>query len=100
MSISNIDVWLGNDKTIDVHVKEDIYKTIKKARKKYLKTVIEYNGPILAPIAKNDEVGTLKIYYKEDLINEFKLFASENIGKVNIFSRILKSINYLIWGDV
>ena len=100
IKFDSLDVWLGKKDKVDVYTKVDVYKTIPKARKKYLKGVIEYNGPILAPIAKNDEVGTLKIYYKEDLINEFALFASESIGKVNIFSRIIKSINYLIWGDV
>ena len=35
-----------------------------------------------------------------EFINEYNLYASENIKKVNIISRILKSINYLIWGDV
>ena len=33
-------------------------------------------------------------------INEFNLYASEDVKKVNIFSRIIKSINFLIWGDV
>ena len=96
----SLDVWLGKKDQVDVYTKVNIYKTVPKRKKKYLKGVIEYNGPILAPIVKEDEVGTLKIYYKEDLINEFALFASESIGKVNIFSRIIKSINYLIWGDV
>ena len=100
IKFDSLDVWLGKKDKVDVYTKVDVYKTIPKARKKYLKGVIEYNGPILAPIVKEDEVGTLKIYYKEDLINEFALFASESIGKVNIFSRIIKSINYLIWGDV
>ena len=100
IKFDSLEVWLGKKDKVDVYTKVDVYKTIPKARKKYLKGVIEYNGPILAPIVKEDEVGTLKIYYKEDLINEFALFASEGIGKVNIFSRIIKSINYLIWGDV
>ena len=96
----SLDVWLGKKAKIDVYTKEDVYKTIPKARKKYLKGVVEYTGPILAPIKKNDIVGKLKIFYKDDLISEYDLYASENIKKVNIFSRILKSINYLIWGDV
>ena len=95
-----LDVWLGKKNKIDVYTKEDVYKTIPKARKKYLKGVIEYNGPILAPIKQDDIVGKLKIFYKDDLINEYDLYAFENIKKVNIFSRIIKSINYLIWGDV
>ena len=96
----SLDVWLGKKKKISVHTKEDIYKTIPKARKKYLKGIILYNGPILAPIKKNDIVGKFKVFYKDDLINEYNLYASEDIKKVNMFSRILKSINFIIWGDV
>jgi len=99
-TFDTLDVWLGKKNKIDVYTKEDVYKTIPKARKKYLKGVIEYNGPILAPIKQDDIVGKLKIFYKDDLINEYDLYAFENIKKVNIFSRIIKSINYLIWGDV
>ena len=95
-----LDVWLGKKSKVSVHLDQDIYKTIRKARKKYLKAIINYSGPIEAPIQKNDKVGKLKIYFKDDLIKEFDLYASEEIKKVNIFSRILKSINYLIWGDV
>jgi len=96
----SLDVWLGKKKKISVHTKKDIYKTIPKARKKYLKVIILYNGPILAPIKKNDIVGKFKVFYKDDLINEYNLYASEDIKKVNMFSRILKSINFIIWGDV
>jgi len=96
----SLNVWLGKKEQIDVHTKEDIYKTIPKARKKYLKGIIQYNGPILAPIKKDDIVGKFKVFYKDDLINEYNLYASEDIKKVNMFSRILKSINFIIWGDV
>ena len=96
----SLDVWLGKKNTVDVHIKEDVYKTIKKARKKYLKGIIEYNEPILAPIKKDDIVGKFKVFYKNDFVDEYDLYASENIKKVNIFSRIVKSINYIIWGDV
>ena len=95
-----LNVWLGKKEKIEVHTKEDIYKTIPKARKKYLKGIIHYNGPILAPIKKDDIVGKFKVFYKDDLINEYNLYASEDIKKVNMFSRILKSINFIIWGDV
>jgi len=95
-----LNVWLGKKEKIEVHTKEDIYKTIPKARKKYLKGIIHYNGPILAPIKKDDIVGKFKVFYKDDLLNEYNLYASEDIKKVNMFSRILKSINFIIWGDV
>ena len=98
--ISNLDVWLGKKDKVQVYVKNDIYKTIPKARKKHLEAYIEYNGPILAPIEKDQELGILKILYKDEIINEFKVYAFEDIKKLNVISRIIKSINYLIWGDV
>ncbi len=98
--ISNLDVWLGKKDKVQVYVNKDIYKTIPKARKKHLKVFIEYEGPIVAPIKKDQQVGTLKVLYKGELLNEHKVYALEEIKKMNVFSRIIKSVNYLIWGDV
>ena len=95
-----MDVWLGKKKTVKVHTQTDVYKTIPKARKKYLKAKIVYQGPIQAPIEKNSKLGSLLITYKDEIIGEYDLFASEEIKKLNIFSRLIQSINYLIWGDV
>ena len=100
MPIDQIDVWLGKQKTVGAYLKTDIYKTIPKARKKYLKVSISYKGPIQAPIKKDDIIGKLKITYKNELIDEYDLFAFEDVKKLNVFSRLVKSINFLIWGDV
>ena len=99
-NIDALKVWLGKKEKVNVYVNENIYRTIPKARKKYLKAKIVYDGPIAAPIKKDDQVGKLIIYYKDELISEFDLLASEDVKKVNIFSRIIKSMNFLIWGDV
>ena len=98
--ISDLDVWLGKSDSVKIHTKEDLYKTIKKARKKDLKAIIEYEGPIEAPISRDQELGKLKIYFKNELIDDFTIYSSEDIKKVNLLSRLLKSINFLIWGDV
>ena len=98
--ISRLQVWLGNKEEVKVYLKQDIYKTIPKARKKNLKAYIEYEGPILAPIIKDQKVGVLKVLYKGEMINEHNVYAFEEVKKLNIISRIIKSINYLIWGDV
>ena len=98
--IENADVWLGKENIVGAYVKKDIYKTVPKARKKYLKVSILYNGPIHAPIKKDDILGKLKISYKNELIEEYDLFAFVDVKKLNILSRLMKSINFLIWGDV
>ncbi len=98
--IDQVEVWLGKQNYVDVYVSSDIYKTIKKAKKKLLKVSIKYNGPVEAPIEKNQKLGKFTVVYDQELIGEFDLLALNEVQKVNIFSRLIKSINYLIWGDV
>ncbi len=98
--IDKLDVWLGKEDQIEVHVNEDIYKIIKKGQKRLLKISINYVGPIEAPINKDQIVGKLKVVYDENIIGEYDLIASKEIKKVNMFYRLAKSLNYLIWGDV
>jgi len=95
-----VDVWLGKENTVDVHTNQDVYKTIKKAKKKLLKVSIKYNGPIEAPIKQDEKVATLKVVYDYKLIGEYDLLASNDVKKVNFVSKLLKSLNFLIWGDV
>ena len=99
-NIDQLNVWMGKSDKVNVVTNKDIYITIPKAKKKYIKTVIEYNGPILAPIKKNQKVGKLKIYFKDEIHSEYDLYSSENVKKENIISRIFTSLNYLVWGDV
>jgi len=98
--IENIDVWQGKKDRVGVYVKKDIYKTVPKARKKNLKVTIIYNGPIHAPINKGDILGKLIVSYKNETIEEYNLFAFEDVKRLNIISRLIKSINFLIWGNV
>jgi len=97
---SSVDIWLGKKNVVKVYSKENIYKTIKKGQKKLLKVKMIYDGPIEAPIKKDQIVAKLKIIYDQNLIGEYELLSLTEVKKVNIFSRLLKSLNYLIWGDV
>ena len=98
--IENADVWLGKKNQVKTYVNKDIYKTIPKGRKKHLRVSINYTGPIQAPINKDDVLGKLIVTYKNEIIEEYDLLAFENVKKLNVFSRLIRSINFLIWGDV
>ncbi len=99
-TIDKVDVWLGKEDQVEVYVNENIYKTIKKAKKRLLKVALKYEGPVEAPIKKNDILGKFRVVYDEELIGEYELLAAKDIERVNIFTRLIKSLNYLIWGDV
>ena len=98
--MTSLNVWLGKKAKVKILPSEDIYITIPKRKKKIIKAILEYDGPIQAPIKKGDTLGTLNVYVSDELKKQINILAAEDIEKSNIFSRIFKSLNYLVWGDV
>ena len=97
---TSVDIWLGKENSVKVYTKEDIYKIIKKGQKKKIIAKVIYDGPIEAPIEKDQILAKLRLVYDEEILGEYDLLSTKRIKKVNIFSRLMKSLNYLIWGDV
>ena len=93
-------VWLGKNEKVNAVTYESVYLTIPKRKKSTIKAVIEYNNNLSAPIKKGDKIGVLNVFIKDELKKEIDVFSNENIKKANIFSRLLKSFNFLVWGDV
>ena len=96
----DIDVWLGKDSKVGGYVNEDFYLTVKKRKKNTIVAVAEYSEPIEAPVNKGDKIGVLNVSLDGEFVKELDIFSSKTVDKLNIFSRILKYFNYLIWGDV
>ena len=96
----DLNVWLGKKNKVGAIPSEDFYLTIPKRKKSLVKSILEYEGPIKAPIKKGDKLALLKVYLSDELVKEIDLLASEDVKKTNIFMRLLTSLNYLVWGDV
>ena len=99
-TFAELDVWQGKKNKVKVYSNKDIFQSIPKAKKKYLKVKVNYTGPLQAPIIKDEKLASIIVTFKDEIINEYPLFASEEIKQQNIFGRLINSINFLIWGDV
>ncbi len=99
-TVFELDTWLGKKNKIKAVTKEDYFLTINKKDIRNLKVAIQYNGPVVAPVSKNQEIGKLLIKNKDEIIKTLSLYSSEDLKKVNFFKSLITSINYLIWGDV
>ena len=99
-TVFELDTWLGKKNKIKAVTKEDFFLTINKKDIRNLKVAIQYDGPVVAPVSKNQEIGKLLIKNKDEVIKTLSLYASEDLKKVNFFKSLITSINYLIWGDV
>ena len=91
--------WLGKKDFVNGTVKEDVYVTISKKEIKNLKVTINYNGPIKAPIEKDQEIATLIVKIDDEEIRSLPIYSNEKIKKVNVFKSLFLSLNYMIWGD-
>ncbi len=97
---TSLKVWLGKKNEVEVMPNENYYVTIPKRKKKTIKAILEYEGPLETPIKKGDKLATLNVYISNNLEKTIDLYSTEDIKKSNIFSRLFKSLNYLVWGDV
>tara|TARA_Y100000816_G_C25870435_1_gene454325 strand:- start:109 stop:738 length:630 start_codon:yes stop_codon:yes gene_type:complete len=95
-----LDTWLGKKNKVKAITKEDFYYTLDKKNLRHLQISLEYDGPIKAPIRKDQKIAKLVVSNKDEIIKTLPLYASEKIQKVNFFRSLITSINYLIWGDV
>ena len=92
--------WLGKKTNVEGITKEDIFLTLKKKESRNLKVYLKYNGPVKAPIEKDQEIAKIEVFVKDDLVQKVPVYASENVDKVNVFKSLFMSLNYSIWGDV
>ena len=99
-TIFELDTWLGTSNKIKATTKEDFYLTINKKDINHLTISLDYDGPILAPVAKGTQIATMIVKKKDEIIKSLPLYAVEDLKKVNFFKSLITSLNYLIWGDV
>ncbi len=96
----DIRTWLGEKDTVKGVTKEDFYITINKKDLRNFKVFLEYNGPIKAPIEKDQQIASLKVSTKDEVMLDIPIYSSEKIKKINFFKSLFTSLNYMIWGDV
>ncbi len=99
-TIFELETWLGRKDKIKATTKEDFYVTINKKDIRHLTVSLEYNGPISAPVKKDEKIANIIISKKGEELKNLPLYALEDLKKVNFFRSLLTSLNYLIWGDV
>ena len=95
-----IETWLGKNNKTQVYTKDDAYVTINKKNLRGFEVFLEYTGPIKAPIQKDEQLATINVYNKKELIKSVPVYAAEKVKKINFLLSILTSFNYMIWGDV
>ncbi len=96
--ITNVDVWLGSKKNVNLISNKKIISTLSYDQIKLLKSKINYTKPLEAPIFKDIEYGKLIIEIEGKPDIEIPLFAENNVSKLNPLFRVFSALKYLIFG--
>ena len=99
-TVFNLKTWLGERDIVEGITKEDLFITLNKKDIRNFKVFIEYKGPIIAPINKDQKIATVKVFKKDELLSEIPVYSKNKVEKLNLFKSVFTSLNYMIWGDV
>ena len=97
-TVSSANVWLGAETKVDLVADQDILLTLPRSASRDMKVSVVYDGPIPAPIAKGDQIATLKVEVPDQEAKEFPLYAAHDVGRLGFVGRIGAAIKYLLWG--
>jgi D-alanyl-D-alanine carboxypeptidase (penicillin-binding protein 5/6) len=80
-------IWKGSQAQIKIGFDRDLYVTLPKGSAAKLKPALERKDPLVAPIAQNSKVGTVKMMLDGKAIAEFPVLALEKVDQASIFGR-------------
>lgn len=96
--IERVEVALGKEKTVAATSDRDLLVTLPKALNNGFKVTAKFKEPLLAPVNKGDQVGTLIIEVPNQNIIEHPLYAAENVKKLGGFSSTIQKIKLFFFG--
>jgi D-alanyl-D-alanine carboxypeptidase (penicillin-binding protein 5/6) len=94
-AIATPDVWKGTQAQIKIGFNRDLYVTLPKGTAAKLKPALERKDPLLAPIAENSQIGTLKMMLDGKAVAEFPVMALEQVNQASILGRAWDSIRLM-----
>lgn len=91
-AIQTPDVWKGSQPTVKIGFTRDILVTVPKGVAGKLKPVLERRDPLVAPLARNGQVGTLKMTVDGKPLLVLPVVALEEVQEAGIFGRAWDSM--------
>jgi serine-type D-Ala-D-Ala carboxypeptidase (penicillin-binding protein 5/6) len=91
-AIATPEVWKGSQSTVKIGFPNDVTVTVPKGVAGKLKPVLERKDPLVAPIARNGQVGTLKMMVDGKPLLVLPVVALEEVSQATIFGRAWDSM--------
>ncbi|MBC7574785.1 MAG: D-alanyl-D-alanine carboxypeptidase [Herminiimonas sp.] len=93
--IESPQVWKGAQGQVKIGFNRDVFVTLPKGVAGKMKPVLERRDPLVAPIAENSRVGTMRLMVDGKAVTELPVLALEQIPQASIFGRAWDSVRLL-----
>lgn len=94
-AVSAKHIWKGTSNQLDIGFSADRYITIPKGQRNALKATLETRQPLLAPIDRGQQIGTLHLSLDGKPYLDLSVVALDDIPLANVFSRGIDNIRLL-----
>ncbi len=91
-------VWGGSKKTVPVTAGKAVAVTLQVDSRPKMKVTLHYTGPLQAPIAQGQQVGTLSVTAPDFPGMTVPVYAAQSVPRAGIFGRMMAGLRALIWG--
>ena len=95
-AIAKPEIWKGSKSSVNIGFANDVLVTVPKGVAARMKPVLERKDPLVAPLALNGKVGTLKMMVDGKLLLELPVVALEEVSQATIFGRAWDSMRLML----
>jgi serine-type D-Ala-D-Ala carboxypeptidase (penicillin-binding protein 5/6) len=86
-AVRSIDVWKGAARNVKVGVGDDLFVTVPKGEADKLKAELVSQQPLVAPLAKGQRVGVVRVTHDGKPFGEYPLITLEPVAAAGFFGR-------------
>jgi len=86
-AVKSIEVWKGTAKAVRAGLKGDLLVSVPKGEADKVKAELVSQQPLVAPLAKDQRIGLLRVSFAGKLVGEYPVLALEPVAEAGIFGR-------------
>jgi serine-type D-Ala-D-Ala carboxypeptidase (penicillin-binding protein 5/6) len=91
-TVLTIPLWKGAADTVKLGVPHDVYAVVPRGQDSALSAAADVPDPLFAPLARNTQVGKLRVNLGDKTVGTYALHPIEDVGEAGFFSRVIDDV--------
>ena len=86
-AVKSLEVWKGSSRAVTAGLKSDLLVAVPRGEAEKIKAELVAQQPLVAPLAKDQRIGVLRVTFDGKPVGEYPLLALEPVAEAGIFGR-------------